>query len=153
MTNDIQSISIDLKKKNKMDCFSFLAKILPPDFTLKDISDISDIVSSMKNNNILHFASIFRKCIAVKPDISKKVLKKVLISHLKHLGEWRFYSRFVSKEHDEYCGYNIDIEEGAIECGRCKSKKTISCCAQTRSADEGMTTYIKCAECNNIWKD
>lgn len=47
----------------------------------------------------------------------------------------------------------IDIEEGVLQCIKCGSKKTISFQRQTRSADEGMTTYAQCVECNNRWKN
>ena len=38
-------------------------------------------------------------------------------------------------------------------CGRCKNKKVSYYELQTRSADEGMTTFYRCIECNNKWKN
>ena len=42
--------------------------------------------------------------------------------------------------------------EGIFMCKRCKSKKTEYYQLQTRSADEPMTTYVHCKNCDNNWK-
>lgn len=42
--------------------------------------------------------------------------------------------------------------EGMFMCKRCKSKKTEYYQLQTRSADEPMTTYVHCKNCDNNWK-
>ena len=39
-----------------------------------------------------------------------------------------------------------------FKCGRCKSRKCTYYELQTRSADEGMTTFITCLHCGNRWK-
>ena len=38
------------------------------------------------------------------------------------------------------------------KCGKCKSRKIKYSQAQTRSADEPMTTFFACLECGNKWK-
>lgn len=40
----------------------------------------------------------------------------------------------------------------SLECGRCKKKKVSYTQAQTRSADEPMTTFCECMNCGNRWK-
>ncbi|KAL8692529.1 MAG: hypothetical protein Q9218_002474 [Villophora microphyllina] len=40
----------------------------------------------------------------------------------------------------------------AFECGKCKQKKVAYNQAQTRSADEPMTTFCECQNCGNRWK-
>lgn len=40
----------------------------------------------------------------------------------------------------------------ALECGKCKQKKVTYSQAQTRSADEPMTTFCECLICGNRWK-
>jgi transcription elongation factor S-II len=40
----------------------------------------------------------------------------------------------------------------SLECGRCKMKKVSYTQAQTRSADEPMTTFCECMNCGNRWK-
>lgn len=42
--------------------------------------------------------------------------------------------------------------EGLFKCGKCKSRKTVYYQMQTRSADEPMTTYVTCKNCENRWK-
>ncbi|CAG7854774.1 Transcription elongation factor S-II AltName: Full=TFIIS [Serendipita indica DSM 11827] len=43
-------------------------------------------------------------------------------------------------------------ETDAFQCGKCKQRKTIYRQAQTRSADEPMTTFVTCVNCGNRWK-
>ena len=50
---------------------------------------------------------------------------------------------------------NTDKKEqpdGMFRCNACKSKKTIYYQMQTRSADEPMTTFVTCTNCNKHWK-
>ena len=44
------------------------------------------------------------------------------------------------------------LKEGGIECRRCHEKKVFFYQLQTRSGDEGMTTFYTCANCFNRWK-
>ena len=43
-------------------------------------------------------------------------------------------------------------EDGMFKCNRCKSMKTVYYQLQTRSADEPMTTYVTCTNCDARWK-
>ncbi|KAF8314116.1 transcription factor S-II, central domain-containing protein [Cantharellus anzutake] len=45
-----------------------------------------------------------------------------------------------------------EAETDAFQCGRCKERKTRYRQAQTRSADEPMTTFVTCVNCGNRWK-
>ena len=49
------------------------------------------------------------------------------------------------------CPY--DVIEGMFSCPKCNGKRTVSYSKQTRSADEGMTTFVFCAnkECRHQW--
>ena len=40
----------------------------------------------------------------------------------------------------------------SLECGKCKKKMVSYSQAQTRSADEPMTTFCECTNCGNRWK-
>lgn len=42
--------------------------------------------------------------------------------------------------------------EGAFKCNKCKSKRTTYYQLQTRSADEPMTTFVTCHNCDKHWK-
>lgn len=39
-----------------------------------------------------------------------------------------------------------------FQCGKCRQRKTTYYQMQTRSADEPMTTFVSCLNCNNRWK-
>ena len=43
-------------------------------------------------------------------------------------------------------------EDGMFKCNKCKSMKTVYYQLQTRSADEPMTTYVTCTNCDARWK-
>lgn len=44
------------------------------------------------------------------------------------------------------------VADGVFQCKKCKSMKTTYYQMQTRSADEPMTTFVSCLNCNNNWK-
>jgi len=44
------------------------------------------------------------------------------------------------------------LEDGMFKCNKCKSMKTVYYQLQTRSADEPMTTYVTCTNCETRWK-
>ena len=45
-----------------------------------------------------------------------------------------------------------EVEEGDFKCKKCGSKKCKWYQMQTRSADEPMTTFVQCTECQTRWK-
>ena len=45
-----------------------------------------------------------------------------------------------------------NVPEGLFQCRKCKSRKTRYYQMQTRSADEPMTTFVTCLQCNTRWK-
>ena len=45
-----------------------------------------------------------------------------------------------------------DIPDSIIQCGKCKSRKVHYYQLQTRSADEPMTTFCTCMNCDKKWK-
>jgi transcription elongation factor S-II len=54
------------------------------------------------------------------------------------------------------CLHDADLKEKAstdmFQCSRCQDRKCTYYQLQTRSADEPMTTYVTCVNCNNHWK-
>jgi DNA-directed RNA polymerase subunit M/transcription elongation factor TFIIS len=46
----------------------------------------------------------------------------------------------------------VEKPDGMIKCRKCKSMKTDYYQLQTRSADEPMTTYVTCHNCEHRWK-
>lgn len=55
-------------------------------------------------------------------------------------------------EQDLFVASPFDVEEGIVECGKCKGKKVVSVSVQTRAADEPMTTMSFCVTCKHKWK-
>ncbi|KAF4349746.1 transcription elongation factor TFIIS [Cannabis sativa] len=49
-------------------------------------------------------------------------------------------------------GLQREATTDQFKCGRCGKRKTTYYQMQTRSADEPMTTYVTCVNCNNRWK-
>lgn len=60
--------------------------------------------------------------------------------------------RQLQEESDSFSENPIEVQEGVHICKRCKSNRTISFEAQTRSADEAMTVFAQCVKCNFRWK-
>lgn len=46
---------------------------------------------------------------------------------------------------------SIEAEEGSYQCDKCGEWRTISFKRQVKSADEPMTTFIKCLGCSKQW--
>lgn len=60
--------------------------------------------------------------------------------------------RICIDEEDDFIENPPQVEEGVIECKRCKSLRTISFNKQTRSGDEATAVFVRCSECNFQFK-
>ena len=49
-------------------------------------------------------------------------------------------------------GQRKEASTDAFKCGKCKQRKCTYYQLQTRSADEPMTTFVTCVNCDNRWK-
>lgn len=65
------------------------------------------------------------------------------------------YEKMMKKEreYDTYTQTPPEVEEGVLQCKKCKSKKVLSFQVQSRSADEPMTTVAKCSQCGIGWTE
>ena len=64
-----------------------------------------------------------------------------------------FHAEIKLRNMAKYINMNPQQEyDGFFTCHKCKSKKTTYTQAQTRSADEPMTTFVTCLNCDNRWK-
>ena len=83
-------------------------------------------------------------------------------SHVPDFTEWRKYDDFNSEiyahcrkeegERDAFIENPFVVEEGALECAACGSRRVFSQQIQTRSLDEPSTTFAQCAACRKSWK-
>jgi transcription elongation factor S-II len=99
-----------------------------------------------------------------KVDIVKRLAEKKFKSiDLVHMSPDELWpngpygkSKEAKKVHDAHLqAINAEEKEkytGMFKCGKCKSMKTSYYQLQTRSADEPMSTYVTCMNCNNRWK-
>jgi transcription elongation factor S-II len=46
----------------------------------------------------------------------------------------------------------MHAETDMFKCGKCQQRRCTYYQMQTRSADEPMTTFVTCVNCNNRWK-
>lgn len=87
--------------------------------------------------------------------IQKRTLQEMLCRIRDHEYGWTQapfdQARVREEEEESFLLKPLEIEEGVLEC-RCGSKRTISYQRQTRSADEGSTTFARCVECGASWR-
>ncbi|XP_034704724.1 transcription elongation factor TFIIS-like [Vitis riparia] len=99
---------------------------------------------------------------AKNPDLRRKVLLgQVMPERLLEMGPEEMASDRRQRENQQIKEKALfDCELGAapkattdqFKCGRCGQRKTTYYQLQTRSADEPMTTFVTCVNCNNHWK-
>lgn len=89
-----------------------------------------------------------------KENINKNIWLPENIGSMTHEELYpKFYADIKAKVLDKHISKTNDEEHiGMFKCGRCKTFKTTYTQAQTRSADEPMTTFVTCLNCNHRWK-
>lgn len=80
-----------------------------------------------------------------------QIIKKGQLGWRSHLFE-RNKNVSIIQERDDFLMKPPEVEEGVIQCNRCKSKRTFSFSKQTRRADESATVFVQCANCNLSFK-
>ena len=90
-------------------------------------------------------------------DVRKKIIEGEIDSYyVCKLTKEDMNPKFWQAVKDAYVPENIknptEKPDGMIKCRKCKSMKTDYYQLQTRSADEPMTTYVTCHNCEHRWK-
>lgn len=91
-------------------------------------------------------------------NVKKRILNNEwtpeLIASMSHEELYpEYYEKFREENIEKIKKANkSESHDGFFKCGKCKSKNTTYTQAQTRSADEPMTTFVTCLNCNNRWK-
>ena len=57
-----------------------------------------------------------------------------------------------SKVFEKFKKIELSLEDGVIQCGKCKGHKVYSYTKQTRSGDESLTTFAFCSSCSSKWR-
>jgi DNA-directed RNA polymerase subunit M/transcription elongation factor TFIIS len=123
------------------------------------------VIKKKQNQTVLadtvkaHDVSLYDVLHIVDTAPNKREALSRLIAEIREYGQeyiWRQaeFEEYRTKLEEEYYFQSnpIDFEEGVLDCFRCGSKKTISFQRQTRSADEGATTFAQCVECKHRWR-
>lgn len=64
------------------------------------------------------------------------------------------FERIASKQLRKQLTHDVEtMPDGALQCKKCKSRKTTYTQLQTRSADEPITTFALCMMCGRRWKE
>ena len=102
-----------------------------------------------------HGKEIIDNLLSGKLSVQELVSKEVrdLFSNASlHLIEETAKNQSMLAMQADYYRKNLKIGISEFTCRKCKSSKVFSEQKQTRSADEPMTTFLTCQECNNKWK-
>lgn len=113
------------------------------------INKCRSIVSNLKSDSYINNKTLIKK-------INKQ---KIDISSVPYMSSQELFPEHWKKIMDEKHARDKSIYEEKEEamtdefkCGRCKSRQCTYYELQTRSADESMTTFIRCLNCGNRWK-
>lgn len=115
-------------------------------------------VRSMYKQKFLSIKFNLEKSEDLRFKILNGSLKSQSIVNLSPVGLWP--NGPWDKTQQERIAFNLKKEynsreekvEGFFTCNRCKKKNTTYYQLQTRSADEPMTTFVTCVNCNIHWK-
>jgi len=121
--------------ENKFFKFAYLRKTRSILFNLTHVDNIQ-FKEKILSNEISTRVIADLKPHEIYPDLYKKIFQKE--------------KRIEEKNKEEKLKYqNLN----GVECLKCKSKNTTHYELQTRSADEPMTVFYTCCDCENRWKD
>ena len=92
-------------------------------------------------------ANYFKKSI-----LEKKIDPYLIVNLTKEQLDPELWSNIKLNNLKKYIVKKEETPDGMFKCNKCKSLKTIYYQMQTRSADEPMTTYVTCTNCDTKWK-
>ena len=136
------SIQIGKERKVKIDWESPVFKNI---YINKARSLYSNIDSGSYIKNELLLNKIKKKLISIE-EIANLNCQEIFPEHWKIFLDEKYKQEKIMYEDD------IEANTDLFKCGRCKQRKCSYYDLQTRSADEGMTSFITCLVCGNRWK-
>lgn len=135
---------------------------------IANASNISPHWNNLKFRNI--YISKARHIIynlRIEPENDISLLKRLIDKSLNpkdivNMTPWEIYpsiwhDAMVSSQkrrrlQESHCPNLSNISDGMFKCGKCKQFKTTYYQMQTRSADEPLTTFVTCMNCQHRWK-
>jgi DNA-directed RNA polymerase subunit M/transcription elongation factor TFIIS len=121
----------------------------------------SPMFRSMYKHKVLHVAETLRKFPIVLDNLAAKVWSAKQVPHLRpwvvNPTLWmpifhQLAKRNYIRRQALYADQDDESPPNGAPCPRCKSRKTDYYQLQTRSADESMTSYFTCMDCDKRWK-
>tara|TARA_Y100000816_G_C25907015_1_gene473084 strand:+ start:43 stop:552 length:510 start_codon:yes stop_codon:yes gene_type:complete len=129
-------------------------------------------INEAKNRKIVkkwdnpYFTQIYidrAKTVMINLNKSKQLLDNLLKSAKPHEFAFMTHQEMNSEKWEDIINNKMKRDKSKYEtkmeastdtftCRRCKSKECTYYQMQTRSADEPMTTFVTCINCNNRWK-
>ncbi|EAU81649.1 hypothetical protein CC1G_02665 [Coprinopsis cinerea okayama7 len=139
----------------------------PIEMVLKRASEVEEAVFNLKGGANQEYRGKIRSLYVNLKDKNNPTLKEDIVSGeipasrfavmtseemaseeqkaaLKKIHEENLFKSLAAQE--------ADAETDAFQCSKCKQRKCRYRQAQTRSADEPMTTFVTCVVCGNRWK-
>ncbi len=122
-----------------------------------NINLVEKYIFNMTNTNDEYLNLLYESLYLLKHKNQSKTenIKLLLTAIFDKQMVWnnQVYTEYREKieEQDNFLIKPFEIEEGVLEC-KCGSKRTISFQRQTRSADEGSTTFAQCIKCGAKWR-
>lgn len=148
---------------------SYLAEYLPPDQAIQLeelILQFSTQYVSCHNMDSLYFKSVYNSKIQdiyynlnpinsptlLAGILNKKVpIEKIPFMNPEELNPTIWENIIKRRDFIEYKKNNMATSD-AYECRKCKQRKCKVYSLQTRSADEPMTIFVQCENCNCSWR-
>ena len=108
------------------------------------ISRFRSILTNLKNNKLIELIQT--------NEISIPQLENITHYEMDP-SKWKdLIEKKIIREQNDLSSKELKASTDMFTCNKCKSKKCTYYELQTRSADEGMTTFITCLNCGNRWK-
>ena len=109
------------------------------------ISRIFTILSNLRNNSVLLHK------------LKTEIITPIELSQMKpeEMNPEKWEDRLQTKKlrfERTYCTEKLQASTDMFKCSKCKTNNCTFYQLQTRSGDEGMTTFVTCVDCNKRWK-
>ena len=140
----IYNYTIEVAEKNDISC-SWDVII----FKNLYLSKIRSIYSNLKKNSYIKNAEF--KSRLLNDDIDHKNIAK-LTAYDIYPENWKLLFDIKAEKDKKKLELKPEAMTDTYKCRRCGSRKCSYYELQTRSADEPMTQFINCLNCNNRWK-
>jgi len=135
------------------------AKTMPKIDNPRIVDLIKKISSNMNENEEWIMSQIYEdlasdewKSFETQDEIPEEYVKTVILQNKLGWNHKQFEKhKKVQQEQDDYILNPFEVEEGVVQCPKCKSFKVFSVAVQTRSADEPTTTMAQCTQCKYKW--